>query len=212
MAANRSAAKAKATLRRMASEDGSSCASSQASPKGEKEKNLPLRLGLWPLSEEEAKAQKLASGPKEWPRPDLTEEERLFLQDLTEEQEEMIRVLDAEKAKREREEREADRELQQLRAASKKMAPPSSSWAPPGGRSQSSHPRGGQDGTGVVDQARDMAILREFSKLADRFDQPARPAPPTVPRFTDSYRNWPRFGKDIEAYHGDFYARADECV
>ena len=192
MAANRSAAKAKATLRRMASEDGSSCASSQASPKGEKEKNLPLRLGLWPLSEEEAKARdKLASGPKERPRPDLMEEERLFLQDLTEEQEEMIRVLDAEKAQREREEREADRELQQLRAASKKMAPPSSSWTPPGGRPQSSHPHGGQDGTGVVDQARNMAILKVFTKLADRFDQPARPAPPTVPRFTDSYPNWP---------------------
>ena len=61
------------------------------------------------------------------------DEERLFLQDLSEEQEEMIKTLDAEKAQREREEREADRELQQLRAASKKTAPPSSSWAPPGG-------------------------------------------------------------------------------
>ena len=57
-----------------------------------------------------------------------------------------------------------------------------------------------------------MAILRAFTRLADRFDQPARPAPPTVPRFTDSYRNWPRFRKDIEAYLGDFYARADERV
>ena len=124
------------------------------------EKNPPLRLGLWPLSEEEAKARdKLAGGSKERPRPNLVEEERLFLQDLTEEQEEMIRVLDAEKAQREREEREADRELQQLGAASKKTVPPSSSWAPPGGRPQSSHPRGGQDGTGVVEQACDMAIL-----------------------------------------------------
>ena len=61
------------------------------------------------------------------------DEERLFLQDLSEEQEEMIKTLDAEKAQREREEREADRELQQLRAASKKTAPPSSSWALPGG-------------------------------------------------------------------------------
>ena len=49
MAANRSATKAKATLRRLASEDGYSSANSQASPKGKKEKNLPLRLGLWPL-------------------------------------------------------------------------------------------------------------------------------------------------------------------
>ena len=49
------------------------------------------------------------------------DEERLFLQDLSEEQEEMIKTLDAEKAQREREEREADRKLQQLRAASKKM-------------------------------------------------------------------------------------------
>ena len=43
MAANRSATKAKATLRRLASEDGYSSANSQASPKGEKEKNPPLR-------------------------------------------------------------------------------------------------------------------------------------------------------------------------
>ena len=45
-----------------------------------------------------------------------------------------------------------------------------------------------------------MAILRAFTRLADRFDQPTRPAPPIVPRFTDSYRNWPLFRKDIEAY------------
>ena len=51
-----------------------------------------------------------------------------------------------------------------------------------------------------------------FIKLADRFDQPTRPAPPAVPRFTDSYRNWPQFHKDIEAYLSDFYARADERV
>ena len=92
----------------------------------------------------------------------------------------MIRVLDAEKAQQEQEEQEVDRELQQLRAASQKTALP-----------QLSHPRGGQDGTGVVDNACDMALLRAFTKLADRFDQPARPAPPAVPRFTDSFRNWP---------------------
>ena len=57
MAANRSATKAKATLRRLASEDGYSSANSQASPKGEKEKNPPLRLALWPLTEEEHKAR-----------------------------------------------------------------------------------------------------------------------------------------------------------
>ena len=51
-----------------------------------------------------------------------------------------------------------------------------------------------------------------FNRLADRFDQPARPAPRTVPRFTDSYRNWPQFRMDIEAYLCDFYARADEHV
>ena len=103
----------------------------------------------------------------------------------------MIRVLDAEKAQQEQEEQEVDRELQQLRAASQKTALPTSSWAPPGVPPQLSHPRGGQYGTGVVDNACDMALLRAFTKLADRFDQPARPAPPTVPRFTDSYRNWP---------------------
>ena len=66
MAANRSAAKAKATLKRVASEDGSSCASSQFSPKGEKEKNPLLRTGLWPLTEEEAKAQdRMAGSSKE---------------------------------------------------------------------------------------------------------------------------------------------------
>ena len=142
----------------------------------------------------------------------MQEDERLFLKDLTEEQEEMIRMLNEQRAQQEWEEREADRELRWLSAASKKTAPPSSSWAPPGSRPQSSHPRGGQDGTGVVDQTGDMAILRAFTRLADRFDQPARPAPPTVPRFTDSYRNWPRFRKDIEAYLGDFYATADERV
>ena len=46
MAANRSAAKAKATLKRMASEDGSSCASSQHSFKGKKEKNPLLSTSL----------------------------------------------------------------------------------------------------------------------------------------------------------------------
>ena len=87
MAANRSATKAKATLRRMASESGSSCASSQHSPKGEKEKNPPLRTSLWPLTEEEAKAQdRMAGGPQERPQPHLVQEdERLFLKDLTEE-------------------------------------------------------------------------------------------------------------------------------
>ena len=39
MVAHRSAAKAKATLKRVASKDGSSCASSQFSHKGEKEKS-----------------------------------------------------------------------------------------------------------------------------------------------------------------------------
>ena len=155
----------------------------------------------------------MAGGSKEWPRPNLAEEEeRLFLKDLTEEQEEMIQMLNAEKARQEREEREADWELQRLSAASKRTAPPSSSWAPPGGRPQLSHPHGGQDGTVVVDQMRDMAILTALNRLADRFDQPTRPAPPTVPRFTDSYRNWPRFRQDIEAYLSDFYARADERV
>ena len=162
-------------------------------------------MGLWSLTEAEHKARlhQMAGGAKERPRPNLVKEERLFLQDLSEEQEEMIRVLDAEKAQQEQEKREADQELQQLRAASQKTAPPNSSWAPPGGRPQSSHLRGGQDGTGVMDSTRDMAILRAFTKLADRFDQPARAALPAVPRFTDSYRNWPRFRKDIEAYLGD---------
>ena len=156
---------------------------------------------------------RVAGGPQERPQPHLAQEdERLFLKDLTEEQEEMIWMLNEQRTQQEREEREADRELLRLGAAKKKTAPPSSSWVPPGSRSQSSHPRGGQDGTGVVDQTRDMAILRAFTRLADRFDQPARPAPPTVPRFTDSYRNWPRFRKDIEAYLGDFYARADKRV
>ena len=75
---------------------------------------------------------RVTGGPQERPQPHLArEDQRLFLKDLTEE--ELIRVLDAEKAQREWEEREADRELQRLSAASKKTAPPSSSWAPPGG-------------------------------------------------------------------------------
>ena len=84
MAANRSATKGKSTLRRLTSEDGYSSANSQVSSKGEKEKNPPLSMGLWPLTEAEHKARlhQLAGGAKERPRPNLVEEERLFLQDL----------------------------------------------------------------------------------------------------------------------------------
>ena len=57
-----------------------------------------------------------------------------------------------------------------------------------------------------------MAILNSFNSLANRFDQPERHAPPAVPKFMDSYRSWPRFRKDIEAYLRDFFARADEHV
>ena len=98
MAANRFAAKAKATLRRLTSKDRYSSANSQVSSKGEKEKNPPLRLGLWSLMEEEHKARlhQLTGSTKERPRPNLVEEERLILQDLSEEQEEMIKALDAE--------------------------------------------------------------------------------------------------------------------
>ena len=48
--------------------------------------------------------------------------------------------------------------------------------------------------------------------MANRFDQPKRHAPPAVPKFMDSYRSWPQFRKDIEAYLRDFFARADERV
>ena len=57
-----------------------------------------------------------------------------------------------------------------------------------------------------------MAILNAFNSLVNRFDQPERHAPPAVPKFMDSYRSWPRFRKDIEAYLRDFFARADEPV
>ena len=57
-----------------------------------------------------------------------------------------------------------------------------------------------------------MAILNAFNSLANRFDQPERHAPPAVPKFMDSYRSWPGFRKDIEAYLRDFFARADERV
>ena len=58
------------------------------------------------------------------PLPNMVEEERLFLQHLSEEQEELVRSMDEERAQREREEQETILEIQRLSTASQKTGPP----------------------------------------------------------------------------------------
>ena len=43
-------------------------------------------------------------------------------------------------------------------------------------------------------------FLQVLDKLANQMDQPARPAPPAWPVFTDKYQDFPKWRKDISSY------------
>ena len=47
-------------------------------------------------------------------------------------------------------------------------------------------------------------FLQVLDKLANQMDQPARPAPPAWPVFTDKYQDFPKWQKDIMSYLKDY--------
>ena len=53
-------------------------------------------------------------------------------------------------------------------------------------------------------------IIEALRAIANRQELPNKPPMSKMPTFGDSYRTFPRFGKDVEAFLGDFYARASE--
>ena len=55
-------------------------------------------------------------------------------------------------------------------------------------------------------------IVEVLSALAKRFEKPSRPPPPPIPTFKDSFKEFPRFKKDLKAYLKEFYATAPERV
>ena len=56
------------------------------------------------------------------------------------------------------------------------------------------------------------AIVEVLSALAKRFEKPSRPPPPPIPTFKDSFKEFPRFKKDLKAYLKEFYLTAPERV
>ena len=48
--------------------------------------------------------------------------------------------------------------------------------------------------------------------MAKRFEKPSRPPPPPIPTFKDSFKEFPRFKKDLKAYLNEFYSTAPERV
>ena len=58
--------------------------------------------------------------------------------------------------------------------------------------------------------AKDDLIVKALKSIVNRQDLPSKPPMGKMPTFADSYRTFPRFRKDVEAFLGDFYARASE--
>ena len=58
---------------------------------------------------------------------------------------------------------------------------------------------------GIIDgDATGNTIVDVLSALSRRFEKPSRPPPPPIPVFKNSYKEFPRFGKDLPSYLKEF--------
>ena len=84
---------------------------------------------------------------------------------------------------------------------------------PPPPRGDGEQPRGQHRQAGIIDgDATRDAIVDVLSALTKRFEKPSRPPPPPIPTFKDSYKDFPRFRANLQAYLKEFYSTAPERV
>ena len=72
---------------------------------------------------------------------------------------------------------------------------------PPPPRGDGDQPCGQHRQAGIIDgDVQGAAIVEVLSVLAKRFEKKSRPPPPLIPTFKDSYKDYPRFRADLQAY------------
>ena len=55
-------------------------------------------------------------------------------------------------------------------------------------------------------------IVDALTNLAKHFEKPSRPPLPAIPLFKDTYKEFPRFKKDLKSYLKEYYSSSEECV
>ena len=72
------------------------------------------------------------------------------------------------------------------------------------------HANADYQGSHSANRVKDELIVKALKAIVNRQDLPSKPPMGKMPTFGDSYRTFPRFHKDVEAFLGDFYACASE--
>ena len=72
------------------------------------------------------------------------------------------------------------------------------------------HANADYQGSHSADRVKDDLIVKALKAIVNRQDLPSKPPMGNMPTFGDSYRTFPCFHKDVEAFLGDFYTCASE--